>query len=119
MIGLLASVVGLFVAALFCSFCIASSIVVWFRGVYGLREWYNPVETAEKVRNRETQAPSDGDQVDEIEECLTDLMWRHYKQSPVYTCAITPLKIDRLQFPTGLVDFSLIVNFPIFPPLPT
>lgn len=35
-LGLLAFIVGLFVAALFCSFCIVSSIAVWFRGVYGL-----------------------------------------------------------------------------------
>lgn len=38
-LGLLAFVVGLLVAVFFCSFCIASSIAVWFRGVYGLLEW--------------------------------------------------------------------------------
>lgn len=54
-LGLPAFVVGLLVATTFCSFCIASSIAVWFRGLYGLVEWYNTATLVRQI-NRRAQA---------------------------------------------------------------
>jgi len=39
LMGLLAFAFGLVVALVFCTLCIAGSVVLWFRGLYGVIEW--------------------------------------------------------------------------------